>query len=322
MKNLVKYCVLLILVFPQIVLAKINIVTTIKPLHSLVSAVVDNVNAPNADGKMEKEVELKLLLNYKSSPHHYSLKPSDMQALEKADIIFFIDKDLEKFIPKFINANKNPKQEIIEISQASGIVLLPLNKKFSINKSASESKDPHLWLSPENAKRIVQIIADVMCEYDIDNADSYQSNANAYIEHIKSVDNKIHYLMNEVKYKPFVVSHDAYQYFVKHYGLNFKGALTLDDQHIPGAGSLNKFKRLIEREKVKHVFGEARESNRFLKSAIGKGIKICYLDAEWGVNQAQSHKKDSEAYLIMLQNLGDNIYACLSSSITNSVPNR
>lgn len=309
------------LVVPQIVYAKINVVTTIKPLHSLIMGVVENVTERDPQGKIGPKVDVKLLLNFKSSPHHYSLKPSDVSTLEKADVVFYIDKNLEKFIPTFFkDKNIYKDKTIIQLSHASGIVLLHKNDINNNNKK--DVIDPHLWLSIENAKTIIQIITDVLCEYDIENADLYQNNANSYIKALNNTDHKIKYLMDEIKTVPFVVAHDAYHYFINHYGLNFKGALTSDDQHTPGAATLNKFSQLIQKEKIPCVFGEARESNKLLKSIIGKKAKICYLDGEWGVNEAQRHKKESEAYLIMIQNIAENIYGCLKKSMTYTVPNK
>ena len=68
--------------------AEVKVVTTIQPLHSLISNVMGN------NGK------LNLILEGTASPHSFTLKPSHAKMLENADIIFWIDKDLENFLEK------------------------------------------------------------------------------------------------------------------------------------------------------------------------------------------------------------------------------
>ena len=73
-------------------IAEIKVVTTIKPIHSLVSGVMDGVSNPN------------LIIEGTNSPHNFSLKPSHAKMLEEADIVFWIGEDLESFMEKPLNS--------------------------------------------------------------------------------------------------------------------------------------------------------------------------------------------------------------------------
>ncbi|MCF4099456.1 zinc ABC transporter substrate-binding protein [Maritalea sp. P4.10X] len=70
----------------------LNVVTSIRPLHSLVANVTDGVLTPTN------------IVPANASPHHYSLKPSDAQALQNADIIFWVGDNLESFLAKSITS--------------------------------------------------------------------------------------------------------------------------------------------------------------------------------------------------------------------------
>lgn len=68
--------------------ADVNVVASIKPVHSLVAAVMQGVGEPS------------LIVEGAGSPHNYSLKPSQAETLEKADVVFWIGRDLEAFLEK------------------------------------------------------------------------------------------------------------------------------------------------------------------------------------------------------------------------------
>ena len=79
--------------------AEIKVVTTIKPLHSLISNVMDGVGEPS------------LIIEGSTSPHSFVLKPSHAKMIEQADIIFWIGEDIETFMEKPLESiAKNSKK--------------------------------------------------------------------------------------------------------------------------------------------------------------------------------------------------------------------
>ncbi|MDA7770254.1 zinc ABC transporter substrate-binding protein [Candidatus Pelagibacter sp.] len=85
--------------------AEIKVVTSIKPIHSLASYLMDGVGKPD------------LIVDGFNSPHGFSMKPSHAKMLQNADLIFWIGEDLESFLEKPLNsiAKKAEKIELIEI---------------------------------------------------------------------------------------------------------------------------------------------------------------------------------------------------------------
>ena len=88
-----------------------RVVATIKPIHSLVAAVMQGAGAP------------RLLIGGGASPHTYSLKPSDARALQNADVIFWVGKDLETFLEKPLTALPKTAR-VVELAAAPGMTLL------------------------------------------------------------------------------------------------------------------------------------------------------------------------------------------------------
>ena len=70
--------------------AEIKVVTSIKPIHSLVSYLMDGVGKPD------------LIVDGFNSPHGFSMKPSHAKMLQNADLIFWIGEDLESFLEKLL----------------------------------------------------------------------------------------------------------------------------------------------------------------------------------------------------------------------------
>ena len=94
----------LLLSFPA--KADIKVVTTIKPLHSLISSVMEGVGEPS------------LIIEGTSNPHTFVFKPSHAQMLEEADIVFWIGEDLEAFMEKPLDslAGNATKISFMELS--------------------------------------------------------------------------------------------------------------------------------------------------------------------------------------------------------------
>ncbi len=68
--------------------AEVNVVTSIKPVHSLVAAVMEGVGTPG------------LIVEGAGSPHTYAMKPSQARMLERADVVFWVGEKLETFLAK------------------------------------------------------------------------------------------------------------------------------------------------------------------------------------------------------------------------------
>ena len=82
-----------------------NVVVSIKPLHSLVASVMKGVGEPE------------LLLEGNTSPHTAALKPSQAEAIQKADLVFWIGDTLEAFLSKSLESGPDLEKsfEAIEV---------------------------------------------------------------------------------------------------------------------------------------------------------------------------------------------------------------
>ena len=106
-------------------IAEVKVVTTIKPVHSLVSGVMDGVSNPT------------LIIEGSNNPHNFSLKPSHAKMLEEADIVFWIGEDLESFMEK-------PLSSLAKDAVKISFMDLPSIKKLKFReKNIFDDHDDH-----------------------------------------------------------------------------------------------------------------------------------------------------------------------------------
>ncbi|HTO28004.1 MAG TPA: zinc ABC transporter substrate-binding protein, partial [Devosia sp.] len=195
-------------------LAAPNVVASIKPVHSLVSAVMAGVGEPT------------LIVKGSASPHTYALRPSDAGALESADIVFWTGHGMELFLADAL-ATLAGNATVVELADSPGIELLPVREggAFEAHSDGDEAEhdahdehehgegDMHFWLDPDNAKLMVTQIATMLAEADPENATAYQANAEAELVKLDALEAELAATLAPVADKPFIVFHDAYQYF-------------------------------------------------------------------------------------------------------------
>ena len=271
--------------------AEAKVIASIKPLHSLVSYVMDGVGTPG------------ILVDGSSSPHTFQLKPSHATMLQEADIIFWIGEDLESFLETPLKSiAKNSRH--ITLMESDEIELLKFREKnifgdhdehddhdeheeheehgdehddHDEHGHAHGEYDIHFWLDPEIAKTIVKIVTRELSEIDPANSSAYNSNS---AKALKEIDQ----LINDVKSKinrdaKYVVFHDAYQYFEKRFGVEVIGALTVNPEVLPGAKQLAEIREVIEHENVNCLFSEP-QFNPSIAETIARdtGVKAAIID--------------------------------------------
>ena len=281
--------------------ADIKVVTSIKPIHSLASYLMDGVGKPD------------LIVDGYASPHGFAMKPSHAKMLQNADLIFWVGEDLESFLEKPLNSIAK-KAEKIELMEIKGLKKLEFRErnifeehedhghdehkehghkedKHDDHKEHDEHKehghkedkhddhqghahgehDPHIWLDPMNAKVILNEMVEHLIENDPKNASKYKSNLKKALKDIDKLNKDVKKELS--KSTASIVFHDAYQYFEKRYGVNILGAFTVNTDVMPGAEQLAEIREIIEHDKVTCVFSEPQFNPDIIK-AVAKDMNI------------------------------------------------
>ncbi|MDA7719486.1 zinc ABC transporter substrate-binding protein [Candidatus Pelagibacter bacterium] len=122
--------ILSILTFFTPAKAELKVVTSIKPIHSLASYLMDGIGKPD------------LIVDGYASPHGFSMKPSHAKMLQNAELIFWVGEDLESFLEKPLSsiAKKAEKIELIEIK---GLNVLKFRERNIFDEHNHDDHDDH-----------------------------------------------------------------------------------------------------------------------------------------------------------------------------------
>ena len=292
--NFIKKSIFIILVsffFSFSAKAEVNVVTTIKPLHSLVSSVMKGVGEPS------------LIIEGTNNPHTFVFKPSHAEMIENADIVFWIGEDLEAFMEKPLESlAKNAKT--ISFMDLASIEKLKFREQNIFDDHDDHGHkdddhdghddehdghddhddhaghhdghnhgefDAHIWLDPANAKEMVLEISHELSELDPSNKSKYEDNA---IKTIAALDTLIEEVDNSLsKDISYIVFHDAYQYFETRFGVKSAGALTLNPDVLPGAKQIADIQDLINDKGIKCIFSEPQYNPKIIET-LGNDMNI------------------------------------------------
>jgi zinc transport system substrate-binding protein len=281
-----------------------RVAVSILPLHSLVASVMQGVAEPE------------LLFRSGQSPHRMSLTPSQVRALSQADLAVWIGEALELPLARVIAANL-PAERSLELMDAPGVSLLHVDEAEHGDEAGTEQReahehsgfDPHIWLSPNNAKAIVMAVADRLVALDPGNGARYQGNARAMSERLARMEAQHLAQLAGVKTRPYMVFHDAYRYLERHYGLSNQGAITLGSDRAPGARHLHQLRAKIERLGVACLFSEPQFSPRLVTTlTAGSEVRVGVLDP-LGVGLPIG----PDAYFSLMERLVAGLVECLSN---------
>jgi zinc transport system substrate-binding protein len=255
--------------------AEVKVQASIKPVHSLVAAVMEGVGTPG------------LIVGGNNSPHTYSLKPSDAEALQQAQIVFWVGPGLEAFLAKPLDSLAG-KAHVISLMDTPGVQTLALREGNGFDVDTDEGEvhnagdaDGHIWLDPQNAKALVKFIALILTEQDPANSKTYIANAQKMSVKLDALTQEIQEQLTPVKGKGFIVFHDAYHYFENRFGLQATGAISIHPESTPGARGIADIKQRLADGKVVCVFAEPQFDNALITAILeGTTIKSAILDPE------------------------------------------
>jgi zinc transport system substrate-binding protein len=254
------------------------VVVSVKPIHSLVAGVMEGVGTPQ------------LLIEGAGSPHSYALRPSQARALDQADVVFWIGDGLEAFLARPLGALSSDAT-LVALGDAEGLRLLPTREGGTREAHGEDHEheeehdhdhgavDMHLWLDPQNAAVMVGAIAAALGATDPGRAATYDANATKLRADLAGLDAELAATLAPVHDRPFVVFHDAYQYFEERYGLNAVGSITVDPQRAPGAGRLREIRAELEEHAAACVFAEPQFRPALVETVVeGTGAGTGVLD--------------------------------------------
>ena len=265
-----------------------SVVVSIKPIHSIVSSLMQGVGEPQ------------LLLETNDSAHSFHIRPSQMKAIENADLIVSINPKFESGLANILSNYSNTSQLIIsELSLATFYT-------FRGDDEGSEH-DYHLWLDVNNARAIAKHLANRLIKIDADNTSVYSNNLevlDAKLLQLHKDNNKQLARLGSINFANYS---DTIQYFEKSYSLSRPVIITpYHGARLSIQGVLNG-KKKMKQQQVKCLL-HTNEISLEKTNVITEGMAIMRNEISILGNELES---GPDQYFNLMKNLTSQIAQCL-----------
>ncbi|MDR5887140.1 metal ABC transporter solute-binding protein, Zn/Mn family [Vreelandella janggokensis] len=288
-----------------------------------------------------EHVDVTSLVGPDGDAHMYSPSPGDARALADADLVVFNGLLFEGWMERLIDASDytgalvTSTQGIKPLAQAGqddhnehehdehghdehghgdhdehGHDAQGHDGPGDNAEHAHGDDDPHAWQDLARAETYVENIRDGLIEADGDNREAYQANAERYLTDIRTADEEIRALIEEIPDSTSVITgHDSFGYFANAYGVRFLSPVGLSTEADPSGASMAELIDVIEEENVEALFHENMTNQSVLDQlAEETGLSVA------GTLYADALSSDGEAstYLGMMRHNAKTLHDALA----------
>lgn len=288
-----------------------DVVASIKPVHSLVASVMAGAGTPH------------LIIDGAQSPHSYGMRPSDAAALQSAAAVFWIGDHLETALARPLDALAGDAT-VVTLSAAPELVRFGFREDGPFDPHDDHGDDhhddeddhgdgeidQHLWLDPQNAAVMVTEIVGALAALDPAQANLYAANGQATLTRIGALSEEISSTLDGLSEVPFVVFHDAYQYFENRFDVHAVGSITVVPDTPPSARRIREIHQRIRETGAVCVFAEPQFNARTVDlAADATGGRVGLLDP-LGAEIAAG----PDHYFTLMRQMAATMRACLTGT--------
>jgi zinc transport system substrate-binding protein len=254
---------------------KIGVVVTVGPQEEFVKRVGGD------------RVNVTVMVPSGADPHTYEPLPSQMKQVQDAEIYFQVGSGIEfelTWMDKLISMN--PQMKVVNSS--AGIELIPNTAE------QEEGSDPHVWVSPKNAKIMVENIYQTLIQTDPQNKDYYTKNRDEYLKQLDELDKNITQTLSGKNNTKIMVYHPAWAYFCRDYNLQ---QISIESEgKEPTAQGIANLVDQAKKENITVIFVSPQYSSsnaEVIASEIGGRVVLVDALSE---NYLENMKKVAEAF--------------------------
>lgn len=249
------------------------VIASIKPLGFIAAELTDGI------------VETEVLLPDGASPHHYALRPSDIQRLQKADLVLWVGPEMETFLAKPLQKIEQKRQIVLaEVEEIKKELLGKDSTPHTHHKGEKTDHhhaqhDMHIWMSIPITQKMAIAIHHQLSELLPNNRVKLDENLHKFEQQLKQVKENVAKMVKPVQSKGYFVFHDAYGYFENEFGLEQLGYFTINPEIQPGAQRLNQIRAQLVERKAVCVFAEPQFKPTVIQTVVqGTHVRIGTLD--------------------------------------------
>ncbi|WP_066634027.1 metal ABC transporter substrate-binding protein [Desulfolucanica intricata] len=274
---------------------KINIVATFYPLYEFAGRVGG------------ERVEVYNLLPPGVEPHGWEPTPRELARIEDADLFIYNGAGMEPWVEqRLLPVLKNSGVRVVNASSGQDLIHLSAGEQEAEHAHVHEGNrkyDPHFWLDPVMAKKIVESISLALISIDPSGEQYYRNNTENYTNELLALDREFSAAAKEFKNKELVTSHSAFAYLARRYGLQQVSVLGLSPDAQPSPAELKEVVNFVREKKVKCIFFEPLVNPGLAETVAREAkVKTGVLDPVAGLSDEEEAR--GENYIsIMRKNL-------------------
>ncbi|MDB3893144.1 zinc ABC transporter substrate-binding protein [Candidatus Thioglobus sp.] len=273
------------LLFAANVFASPNIVVSIKPIHSIVSALTQGVSTPT------------LLLSGNQSAHHAHLKPSQISLLEKADLVVIVHPDFEEGLAKSVRNIQADKVLTVDQSET----------EQDHNHEHAGSVNHHSWLNIKDMENFTKALSQRLIKIDPKNKAIYLTNLDALKHKLDELQDTTQQQLSNYTNQPLMTYNNAFEHFIENYKLNSISSVSRQHGENLSIYKILKAKRIIKDKKVTCLLFTSEASDKRI-NALTEGLKI----KTSGIDIIGFDiKPGADHYLKLIQNITHKAVQCL-----------
>ena len=279
------------LLFATNALASPNIVVSIKPIHSIVSALTQGVSLPT------------LLLSGNQSAHHAHLKPSQISLLEKADLVVIVHPDFEEGLAKSIRNIQADKVLTVDQSEDEQ----GHEHEHEHEHEHAGSVNHHSWLNIEDMRSFTQALSQRLIKIDPKNKAIYLANLDALKLKLDELQDATQQQLSNYTNQPLMTYNNAFEHFIENYKLKSVGRVSRQHE-----GEISIFKVLKAKESIKE-----HKVNCLLLTTDATQKRINTIVEGLSINTAKVDimgfdiKPGADHYPQLIQNIVNKVEQCL-----------
>lgn len=205
-RHIVAPLFVLLLSTPLLADKPLNVVTTIKPIHSILAGLLKGTQPPT------------LLIDDQQLPYNYQLNETQKESIHGADLLVWVGPELEKFM----------LEPVERLSQQTTVLTLLDNEEIKVLPSRWEGqgRDPFFWLDSRNVIILADELARVLMRIDPDRKALYERNRQQQLSRLAELDRQLEYGYRGLKSGIGMAYFDTLQYFEQAYALKIRGVVT------------------------------------------------------------------------------------------------
>lgn len=267
---------------------KLKVMTTFYPVYEFTKQVVGD------------EGDVELLIGSGSEPHDFELSAKGRAKIQESDVFVYENENMETWVPQLLKSMDGKKTKVVKATE--NMLLLPGGEEEHDHEGGEEHHhdyDPHVWLSPQRAIKMVETIRDQLVKQYPDKKASFTANADAYIAKLKKLDDSYTKSLSAAKQKNFVTQHAAFRYLALDYGLNQVSISGLSPDSEPSATRLSELTEYIKKSDIKVIYFEENASKSLSKTLSAEtGVDLAVLNPLESLTDEQM--KDGEDYISIM----------------------